>query len=212
MLYCGDCMDVLPTLESKSVDLILVDLPYGVTKNNWDCEIDLDLMWKQLRRISKPKCNFLFFTTTRYGYKLIQSNPNMFRYDIVWNKPNCNCGHLTANRAVMRRHEMIYLFGRNSCGTKTYNSQKEDDRHAGSVWTGGGRGKYHQTQKPTDLLEWLIRTYSNEGDVVLDFTMGSGSCGVACKNTGREFIGIEKDERIFKIAEQRVREYFPQTP
>ena len=85
MLYCGDCMDVLPTLESKSVDLILVDLPYGVTKNNWDCEIDLDLMWKQLRRISKPKCHFLFFTTTRYGYKLIESNPNMFRYDIVWN-------------------------------------------------------------------------------------------------------------------------------
>ena len=241
MLLHGDCLKLMPTLGDKSVDMVLVDLPYGQTACAWDCEIDLAEMWVQLKRICKPNANILFFTTTRFGYKLINSNEKWFRSDLVWDKPNC-VGFLSAKKSVMRKHEMIYLFGKPSAGGKTYNPQKttghkpqnvpaygidngvkdvygqkykpahtvDDTRFPTSVQRFGctgvneKRGKYHRTQKPVALCEWLINTYSNEGDVVLDFTMGSGSTGLACQNTNRGFIGIEMDEEIFKIAEERL--------
>lgn len=234
-IFNASCEEILPKLESKSVDLVLVDLPYGQTGYKWDCPINLDEMWKELKRISKPKCNFIFFTTTKYGVDLINSNRNMFRYDLVWSKPNSNCGYLQANNMPLRKHEMIYVFGRNSCGAKTYNSQKiagepycykkktgvagsnlynarvdmttsneSGDRHRGSVFTTDKDGKLHKTQKPLDLCEWIINSYSNEGDVVLDFCMGSGTTIVASINTKRNYIGIEKDTDIFNSAKKRI--------
>mgnify|MGYP001077663444 CR=1 FL=1 len=238
MLLHGDCLKLMPTLGDKSVDMVLVDLPYGQTACAWDCEIDLTEMWVQLKRICKPNANIVFFCTTKFGYKLINSNEKWFRSDLVWEK-TLALGFMSAKKAVMRKHEMVYLFGKPSAGGKTYNPQKttghktifvsgveyknglvdvygnkgreahvlDDTRFPTSIQKFGfDKKKYHRTQKPVALCEWLIKTYSNEGETVLDFTMGSGSTIVAAKNTGREFIGIEMDEEIFKIAEERLNE------
>jgi len=234
MLLHGDCLKLMPTLGDKSVDMVLVDLPYGQTACAWDCEIDLAEMWVQLKRICKPNANIVFFCTTKFGNKLINSNEKWFRSDLVWEKTNV-CGFMSAKKAVMRKHEMIYIFGKPSAGGKTYNPQKttghkpfsvgETRSPKGDVYgnisrtahsSDGSRfptsiqqfaydkKKLHRTQKPVALCEWLIKTYSNEGETVLDFCCGSGSTLVAAKNTGREFIGIEMDEEIFKIAEERL--------
>jgi DNA modification methylase len=236
MLLHGDCLKLMPTLGDKSVDMVLVDLPYGQTACAWDCEIDLDAMWVQLKRICKPNANIVFFCTTKFGYQLIKSNEKWFRSDMVWEK-SYGVGFMSAKKAVMRKHEMIYLFGKPSAGGKTYNPQKTtghktsfvkgSDYKNGIVDVYGNKGredhfvddtrfptsiqkfaydknKLHRTQKPVALCEWLIKTYSNEGETVLDFCCGSGSTLVAAKNTGREFIGIEMDEEIFKIAEERL--------
>lgn len=236
MLLHGDCLKLLPSLEKHSVDMVLVDLPYGQTKMEWDKTIDLDQMWIELKRVCKPSANIIFFTTTKYGYEIIKSNEKWFRTDIVWEK-NLTMGFMSANKSVLRLHEMIYLFGKPSGGGKTYNPQKttghkvltyvaheypdgkpdhygntgrpqyngDDTRFPTSIQKFNlDKVKLHKTQKPVSACEWLIKTYSNEGDTVLDFTMGSGSTGVACINTNREFIGIEMDEEIFKIAEKRL--------
>jgi hypothetical protein len=123
MLIHGDCLKLMPTLGDKSVDMVLVDLPYGQTACAWDCEIDLAEMWGQLKRICKPNANIVFFTTTKFGYQLIKSNEKWFRSDLVWEKPNI-VGFLSAKKMVLRKHEMIYLFGKPSGGGKTYNPQK----------------------------------------------------------------------------------------
>ena len=233
MLLHGDCLKLMPTLGDNSVDMILADLPYGQTHCKWDSEIDLVEMWFQLKRICKPSANILFFCTTKFGNKLINSNEKWFRYDLVWQKPKVS-GFLSAKKAVLRKHEMIYLFGKPFNNGKAYNPQMTDGepyhkkenasscslygdhtrqpylcedgkRYPTSIQSFGfDREKLHRTQKPVALCEWLIKTYSNEGDVVLDFTMGSGSTGIACQNTKREFIGIELDEEIFMIAEERL--------
>ena len=238
MLLHGDCLKLMPTLGDNCVDMILVDLPYGQTHCAWDTLIDLTEMWVQLKRICKPNANLVFFCTTKFGNKLINSNEKWFRYDLVWSKPNSKAGFINANIMPMRKHEMVYVFGNPSGSGKTYNSQKTTghkpydrgmtipttklygkrydyktipntgDRHPSSIieYNLNFKKRLHPTQKPVDVCEWLIKSYSNEGDVVLDFCMGSGSTGVACQNTGREFIGIEMDEEIFKIAEERLNE------
>jgi DNA modification methylase len=234
MLYNGDCLEVMPTLKTNSVDMVLVDLPYGQTACAWDSVIDLDKMWVELERICKPNANIVFFCTTKFGYQLIKSKEKWFRSDIVWEKENI-CGYMSAKKIVLRKHEMIYLFGKPSAGGKTYNPQKtaghktmfvkghtfknvniyghtsnpsytnDGTRYPTSVQKFGcDKKKVHQTQKPVALCEWLVKTYSNELDVVLDFTMGSGSTGVACKNTKRNFIGIEMNQEIFNIAKERM--------
>jgi DNA modification methylase len=242
MLLNGDCLELMPTLGDKSVDMVLVDLPYGSIGCKWDIVIDLDAMWVQLKRICKPNANIVFFCTTKFGNKLINSNEKWFRYDLVWEKTK-SLGFLQAKVRPLRQHEMVYVFGNPSGGKKTYNPQKttghkinppskgggvcelyaNEGRKWGCMRTAGGipddtrfptsiqkfsndKQKLHPTQKPVEACEWLIKTYSNEGETVLDFTMGSGSTGVACQNTGREFIGIEMDEKIFKIAEERLNE------
>lgn len=237
-IYNADCMEVFPLIEDESVDMVLVDLPYGQTACAWDCEIDLAEMWVQLKRICKPNANIVFFCTTKFGYQLIKSNEKWFRYDLVWSKPNTRAGFQHANRMPMRKHEMVYVFGNPSGSGKTYNSQKTTghkpydrgmtntkgtlylvggeyrsipntgDRHPSSIIerTLTGEKRYHSTQKPLSLCEWLIKTYTNEGDVVLDFTMGSGSTIVAAKNTKRRYIGVEMNDEIFEIAMNRLRE------
>jgi len=233
-LFNGDCLAIMPTIETDSVDMVLVDLPYGQTACKWDTIIDMEKMWIELKRICKSNANIVFFTTTKFGNKLINSNEKWFRYDLVWEKSNC-IGFMSANRMPLRKHEMMYIFGKPSGGKKTYNPQKtkgepythrtptsfgkvygdnnvgvqtinlSGDRHPLSIQKFKTDAyKIHPTQKPVEACEWLIKSYSNEGDVVLDFTMGSGSTGVACKNTNRNFIGIEMDEEIFKTAEKRI--------
>jgi site-specific DNA-methyltransferase (adenine-specific) len=234
MLYNGDCLEVMPTLKTNSVDMVLVDLPYGQTACSWDSVIDLDKMWIELERICKPNANIVFFCTTKFGYQLIKSKEKWFRSDIVWEKTMAQ-GFMSAKKAILRKHEMVYLFGKPSASGKTYNPQKttghkpgfrtaytlknanvygstgcyykswDDTRFPTSIQKFGyDKKKFHRTQKPLDLCEWLVKTYSNELDVVMDFTMGSGSTGVACKNTKRNFIGIEKDQEIFNIAKERL--------
>ena len=228
-LHNDNCFNILPSIQDGSVDLVCVDLPYGQTKNKWDSIIDLNKMWDELKRCCKDNCIYVFFTTTKFGYKLIQSNEKWFRYDIVMNK--CiSGGFLNANRQPLRKHEMIYVFYKK---TGTYNPQKTDGKpysrtashkvtNYGSFDTNGinntdgkrfpvsiikaiqdDRGK-HPTQKPTNILEWIVKTYSKEGETVLDFTMGSGSCGVACKNTNRDFIGIELEKKYYDVAVERI--------
>ena len=236
-LFNDDCFNVLPTLKDNSVQLVCVDLPYGQTACKWDCAIDLEKMWIELKRILKPNGQAVFFTTTKFGYKLIASNPKWFRYDIVWEK-TMPVGFLSCNKQPLRNHEMIYMF-HNPTKPKNlswiYNPQKTEgksykkntiaedviygvgrtnttnisgDRHPKSVLKipNPNSKSQHPTQKPVDLCEWLIKTYSNEGDMVLDFTMGSGSTIIGCINTNRKYIGIEKDKDIFLTAVKRVEE------
>ena len=324
LLFNNDCFNVLPKLDEKSIDLVIVDLPYQQTNLSWDVAIDLEQMWVELKRICKKKCLFIFFTTTKYGFNLIKSKPKWFRYDLVWEKSR-KVGFLSANKMPLRKHEMIYVFSDNEIiedksklcvdirnysdmilkfidkskkdiskeigdvshfftnmnakqfriptkkkynlliekykintldyfieydtlknkykeqldktestkynpqltkgkpyktsessltnsyyrgGEKEYKSKSVDNkgtRHPTTILKFNNPKKsVHKTQKPVDLLEWLIKSYSNEGDTILDFCMGSGSTGVACKNLKRKFIGIEMNEDIFKIAQHRL--------
>jgi len=227
-----NCFNILPTLKEKSVDLVLVDLPYGQTDNEWDVCIDLEKMWEQLKRIGKENTAFIFFTTTKFGIDLINSNKKWFRYDIVWEKTN-SVGFLSANKMPLRNHEMIYIFYKK---LPTYNPQKipmdkpnvmkynriingnygekkqnftteYTHKHPVSIqkFKNSNHKSKHPTQKPVEACEWLIKSYSNEGDTVLDFTMGSGTTGEACVNTNRKFIGIELNEDFFKVAEERIK-------
>ncbi len=241
-IYNADCMDVFPLIEDESVGMVLVDLPYGQTACNWDCLIDLDAMWIHLKRICKPNANIIFFCTTRFGYQLIKSNEKWFRYDMIWEKPNM-VGFMNANKQLLRKHEMVYIFSKPLGGVKTYNPQKtaghkvrghikareykdglvdvygmtgtpdkygDDTRYPTSIQKFNyDKNKLHRTQKPVAMCEWLIKTYSNEGEVVLDFTMGSGSTIVAAKNTKRRYIGVEMNDEIFEIATNRLREVVP---
>lgn len=236
-LYNDDCFNVFPNITPNSIDMVLVDLPYGQTACTWDTKINLEEMWKQLKIICKDTCNYIFFTTTKYGIELINSNPKWFRYDIVFEKHNA-VGFLSANKMPLRAHEMIYIFGNPKGKNKIYNPQKtpgkpfnrkkerteanvygldsiffsneniSGDRYPRSVIKiNCDKEKLHPTQKPLEMCEWLVKTYSNEGDTVFDFCMGSGSTVIACINTQRISIGIEKDEKIFKIAEDRIQKY-----
>lgn len=234
-----DMFSVMPRIAEKSVHLIFADLPYNQTACAFDKNIiDLEKMWIQFKRILKPNGQVVFTTTTKFGVKLINSNPKWFRSDLVWKKGESVCGFLSAKKAVMRNHEMIYIF---HSPTKvkdlkwTYNPQmgkgvpynrpnrkcKVNDTYGieltGSLTnTGirypksvinivnGNRGSIHPTQKPVELLEWLIKTYSNEGDLVLDPCAGSGSTLLACRNTGRKYIGVELNKEYYDKAKERL--------
>ena len=234
-LHNDNCFNILPKLKDNSVDLVLVDLPYGQTDCKWDVCIDLEKMWEQLKRIGKENSAFIFFTTAKFGNKLINSNEKWFRYDLVWEKSKI-VGFFNSKVMPLRNHELIYIFYQKK---PTYNPQMTEGKPYTNTIKRGDEGIYgtrpsrkgktcvienkgeryplsiqkfnnsnnntkHHTQKPVEACEWLIKSYSNEGDTVLDFTMGSGSTGVACKNTNRKFIGIELNEEIFKVAEERI--------
>jgi site-specific DNA-methyltransferase (adenine-specific) len=238
-LHLGDCLEVLTTLADASVDLVVADLPYGVTKNPWDVVIPLEPLWAELLRVGKLRCAYVFTATQPFATTMINSQRRLFRYDLVWDKTRTT-GFLDANRKPMRRHESVLMFYRKQ---PTYNPQKKPgapwvktraqagDRNYGAVTSNGhkqisegpryptsivtvpsgNKASVHPTQKPVALLEWLIKTYSNPGDTVLDPTMGSGTAGVACLNTARGFIGIEKDAGFFATAQKRIAEVSAQT-
>lgn len=237
-IYNDDCFNILPKLEKDSVDLVVVDLPYNQTACKWDNGIDLNKMWIELKRVCKPNTTFCFFTTTKYGVDLINSNPKWFRYDLVFEKTNA-VGFLSANKMPLRIHEMIYIFGKPSGGKKIYNAQKtlgkpyikinnqpdnkecvygkidrtntinDGSRHPKSIVkaTSAYRNTIlHPTQKPTALIDFLIKSYSNEGDTIMDFTMGSGTTAVCCKNLNRNFIGVELNKEFYDKAVKRLSE------
>jgi site-specific DNA-methyltransferase (adenine-specific) len=236
IIYNDDCFNIFSKIPNKSVNLVCVDLPYAQTACSWDSLIDLNKMWVELKRIGKDNCQFVFFCTTKFGYKIIESNPKWFRYDMIWEKENI-VGFLSANKQPLRKHEMIYVFHNDKkpknlkwiynpqktvgkpyktkldgiCSiynTKRIDIDNKGDRHPTSILKFGyDKEKLHPTQKPVPLCEWIIKTYSNENDVVLDFTMGSGSTIIACKNTKRHYIGIEKDKDIFEVAKKRIQDH-----
>ena len=230
-LLNGDCLKLLNEIDDNSVDLVFCDLPYGQTSCKWDCKIDLVEMWKQFKRVRKDKHTPFFFTcSTRFGYELIKSNEKWFRYDLVWEK-SAAVGFLCAKKIPMRKHEMIYVFyenlplydisSHNHKFVKTTPYPNETNLYGTKNHPTGEKGCYdpplpssilqfksergkHKTQKPTTLMDWILKYYSKEGDTILDPTMGSGSTGVSCKSMNREFIGIEMDEEIYKVACERL--------
>lgn len=228
-LLHGDCLELMNDIPNKSIDLILCDLPYGTTQNKWDAVIPFDKLWAQYNRIIKDNGAIVLFSQMPFGANLIMSNPKMFRYEWVWEKEQ-GTGHLNAKKMPLKKHENILVFYKH---LPTYNPQMREGFKSYTCLSGKGSANYgkqtqvitendgtrypldviqfgrdkgglHPTQKPVALLEYLIKTYTNEGETVLDNCMGSGSTGVACKNTNREFIGMELDEKYFNIARERL--------
>lgn len=231
-LMKGDCLERMKEIQDGSVDMILTDPPYGTTACKWDSVIDLDLMWEQLKRIIKPNGAIVMTASQPFTSVLVGSNIKWFKESLVWVK-DLPTGHLNANKMHMRKHEDVIVFcekrptyNPQKWGSKPMNSSTRKDN--GSCYgkskpaTYGGEtlrfpvsaieintvnnnsGKQHPTQKPIALMEYLIKTYTNEGETVLDFTMGSGTTGVAAKNLNRKFIGIEMDDNYFDIAKGRI--------
>jgi len=229
-LMLGDCLERMKEIPDGSVDLILADPPYGTTACKWDTVIPLDKMWEQLKRIIKPNGAIVLFGGEPFSSLLRCSNIKDYKYDYVWKK-NRPTGLFLAKKQPLRYHEFVHIFYKkqstynpimtigkpnNSRGStkgvsqhykcSTFNESKTDGlKYPSSVLEfQRPHPSAHPTQKPVALMEYLIKTYTNEGETVLDFVMGSGTTGVACKNTGRKFIGIEKDAGYFEIAKQRL--------
>jgi len=231
-LIHGDCLQEMKTIPDASIDMILCDLPYGVTKNSWDIVIPFDTLWKEYKRIIKNNGAILLFGSQPFTSLMITSNLDMFRYALVWEK-NKFSDFLNSKRKPMKTNEDIVVFYKKQ---PTYNPQywystpytRWNTQSAVDKQTNYGNHKeniaeskdgkrlpttvlkfdrierpQHPTQKPVELLEWLIKTYTNKGETVLDNCMGVGSTGVACKNTNRNFIGIELEKKYFDIAVTR---------
>lgn len=228
-LLLGDCFERMKEIPDGSVDLILADLPYGTTQNKWDSVLPLERLWAEYWRVCRGAV--VLTAAQPFTAKLVVSQLNGFKQELVWCK-NVASDFLNANRRHMAKHESILLFclGTPIFNPQTspglpYVAKRRGVDDTGSNYGGlakrtdtvcdGGRKPtsvlnfsretgFHPTQKPVALMEYLIRTYTNEGDTVLDNTMGSGTTGVACMNTGRSFIGIERDEQYFQIAKERI--------
>jgi site-specific DNA-methyltransferase (adenine-specific) len=229
-LLQGDCLERMKEIPDGSVDMILTDPPYGTTACKWDSIIPLEPMWEYLKRIIKPNGAIVMTASQPFTSALVMSNPKMFCYEWIWVKSKIT-GVLNAKRMPVRKHEQILVFSSRK-STGTYNAQglikkgtitkqggnsdnygKRNAKEYVQEFTNWPRdvleikseGKtVHPTQKPVALMEYLIRTYTNEGETVLDFTMGSGTTGVAAKSLNRNFIGIELDQVYFDIAEARI--------
>lgn len=227
-IHHGDCLEVMRSLPDNSVDMVLADPPYGTTACKWDSIIPLDPMWEQLKRIAKPNAAIVMTASQPFTTTLIGSNIRAFRYCWVYQKNNPT-GFLDARRRPMNDYEDVCVF---AYASPTYNPQgvipkktkktkKTTEVYGkfGFEYTTTGTNyprrvvkfdrpskTVHPTQKPVALMEYMVRTYNHEGETVLDFTMGSGTTGVACMRTGRKFIGIEKDPEYFQIAENRIRD------
>tara|TARA_Y100000813_G_scaffold139931_1_gene101564 strand:- start:88 stop:810 length:723 start_codon:yes stop_codon:yes gene_type:complete len=230
-LHLGDCLDILPTLPDDSIDMVMVDLPYGTTACKWDSIIPLDFLWEQYNRICKKNAAMLFTSAQPFTTTLASSNINNFRYEWIWEKPQ-GTNPMNAKVMPLKSHENILVFYRSK---PTYNPQmwystpysgfSSDTSKIGEVY-GNQQSKHrdnpegsrypktvlkfkqekglHPTQKPVGLMEYLIKTYTNEEDTVLDNTMGSGTTGVACVNCNRSFVGIEMDKKYYQISKERV--------
>lgn len=229
ILLQGDCLELMDQLPDGSVDMILTDLPYGATANSWDRPLLFDRMWDQYRRVCRPDGAVVLHCQEPFTSALIQSNVKEFRYRYVWAKHQVT-GFLNAARQPLRNCEDIAVFYRKQC---TYNPQMREGKAAvkgtgagSSCWQGKTEARPrvssrycpttlldfplpryrggHPSQKPVALLEYLIRTYTNPGDTVLDSCMGSGSTGVACIRTGRDFAGMELVPEYFDSARARI--------
>lgn len=237
-IICGDCLDVMKQILEERIDLVLCDLPYGLTKNKWDKPLPLDRLWEVYERIIKRNGTIVLFGQGKFTYAIINSNLKLWRYNLIWDKYHVS-GFLNANKRPLQQHEDIIIFNNSSA---TYNPQKTKgsmshsrgknpqhtsptykindhlDRHkelgclkhpttilrfkrpAPSV-------SLHEAEKPIGLCEYLIKTYTDKGDLVLDNCAGSGSTLIAAKNLNRNFIGIEINPDYCKIAEERLSQY-----
>ena len=232
-LMLGDCLERMKEIPDGSVDMVCCDMPYGTTNCRWDAVLDLRQLWDQYRRVTKANAAIVLFAQTPFDKVLGCSNLPWLRYELVWEKTHPT-GHLNAKKMPMKAHENILIFynklptynPQKTSGharktavkryddTPVYGGQDfselpydSTERYPRSVLTFPSdkqRIALHPTQKPLALIEWLIATYTNEGDSVLDNCMGSGTAGVACVNTNRNFIGIELGPEYFSIAEQRI--------
>jgi len=228
----GDCLELMKDIPDKSVDMILCDLPYGTTKNKWDTVIPFDELWKQYKRIIKDNGTICLFGQEPFSSIMRLSNLKMYRYDWTWIKDS-GTGFLNAHRMPLKNRELISVFYKKlplynpqmRKGFKPYDIKQGKTKSSnygkqtGALTKSSGerypletinfkrdKDKFHPTQKPVALLEYLIKTYTNENETVLDNTMGSGSTGVAAVNLNRDFIGYELDQDYFEIATKRINE------
>ena len=215
------------------VDAIIADIPYGIHNNKFDTLIPFNEMWDCLIKLVKDKGNIVLFASGLFTYKLALSNEKLFRYELVWKKSKCGSS-LTAKYMPLKKHENILVFGKSAAyyepqmqigtpykrkytpnkvnnlgfGIKGVQTDNKGTRHPTTIldfpqkWR--RQDQLHPTQKPVELMEFLVKSYCPENGLVLDFTMGSGSTGVACRNTNRNFIGIEIDENYYNIAKDRI--------
>ena len=235
-MFClsrGDCAELIKTIPDNSVDMILTDLPYQCTRNKWDIQIPLDVVWGGCNRVITDNGVMAFFCNGLFMAELMLSNRKLWRYNLIWRKQQ-GSDFLNANRKPLSAHEEIAIFYKHQ---PVYNKQMWESPNG--EWTAYHSANHtenygsfkacvtsgsamrnplsvldfqydnkerglHPTQKPVALCEWLIKTYTNEGQTVLDLCMGSGSVGVAAVNTGRNFIGFELNEKYFDIAERRI--------
>ena len=228
-LLNGDCLQLMKQIPNKSIDMILCDLPYGTTECKWDTIIPFELLWEQYKRIIKNNGAIVLFGKQPFTSELIHSNLTMYKYSLVWRKDNHD-NPLMAKKRFLNVTEEINVFYEKQClynpqGVVMVNKLTKQGRGGSLSQKNSRSNEYvqeytnypknilefkrdlpniHPTQKPVALLEYLIKTYTNEGETVLDNCMGSGSTGVACVNTGREFIGIELDENYYNIAKNRI--------
>ena len=234
LLLNGDCLELMKQIEDDSVDLIFCDLPYGQTSCKWDIIIPWEPFWNEIMRVKKLNTPVFFTTTTKFGVELINNAPKKcpFRWDVVWVK-SATSGFLLSCKMPLRKHEMVYAFYEKlpfydlSSHKHKFKQEYNDFDNKGGAYgviksqkghpeplynpplptsimeIKSTRGK-HSTEKPVELMSWILKYFSKEGDVVLDPTMGSGSTGVACKNMNRNFIGIERDEEIYDVAVERI--------
>lgn len=223
--YNADCFDAMKEMPDGCVDMILCDLPYGTTGNKWDTVIPFERLWAEYARLCKPEAMIVLTAAQPFSGALVMSNPSLFKHEWIWVK-NKATGHLNAKRKPMRLHEDVLVFG-----GKTYNPQglvpygKNVKRgNNGTNFGESGTENFqeftnyprsllsfdcekkvvHPTQKPVALFEYLIQTYSNEGELVLDNCAGSGTTAVAAKSTNRRWVCIEKDAGYFEKALQRL--------
>lgn len=230
-LHLGDCLKILKTLPDGCADAAITDPPYGTTACKWDSVIPLDAMWAQLKRVIKPNGAIVLFGSQPFTSTLVASNAEWFKYELIWQKERTGAPGV-ANFRPLPVHESILVFGRGRVTYNPLMTQglpyRVSSTAGGKDHKFGFSGKAfvkvndgerfptsivpfqtkrhnsHPTEKPVDLMEYLIRTYTNEGDTVLDFTMGSGTTGVACVRTERNFIGVELDAHYFSVAQKRL--------
>ena len=228
-LYNDDCFCVMRNMPSRSVDMILTDLPYGTTRNEWDRPLPLDKLWTEFERIIKDRGAIVLFAQTPFDKILGASNPKLLKYEWIWVKRQ-GSGHLNAKKMPLKRHENLLVFykklpkynpqmtegkaytAQSGRASNNYGKQKSTltvnngTRYPTSILEFKSEKGLHPTQKPVALCEYLIKTYTDEGDTVLDCCMGSGTTGVASCKLNREFIGIEMEQQYFDLSLKRISE------
>ena len=231
-IYNEDCLEGMKRIHDRSVDMILCDLPYGTTRNKWDSIIPLEPLWEQYERVIKDNGAIVLTAQTPFDKVLGVSNLKLLKYEWIWDKKLAT-GHLNAKKMPMKLHENILVFykkpptynpqftegepydkGFSLRESSNYGVQKathgvnaSGKRYPKSIVefsNADRRNKTHPTQKPATLFEYLIRTYTNENETILDNCMGSGTTAIACLNTNRNYIGFELDENYFNLANERI--------
>lgn len=225
----GDCLNLMPQIPSKSVDMVLCDLPYGITQNSWDSVVPLELLWQEYERVVKDNGVVVLTANQPFTSFLITSNIKLFKYSLVWEK-SLKTNFLNVKKQPLRSHEDIVVFYKNQCTynpqglvkgkisggnklTSSYGHWKSNSNN--QIYTNypnsiikianPNHGNVHPTQKPVELFEYLVRTYTNIGDLVLDNCIGSGTTAIACLNTSRKFIGIDSNEKYVKLVLNRIK-------